>query len=226
MARFAGLSVLLASALLAAASDASSPANATTVFRARTVAAAPSIEGYRLPWPGGAAATVTQREGPWHRSQVDFAIWRDDRDGSSADLLVAAKDGIVRFAKASSPDPPRSCLSLACWRKANVVVIQHGDEEYSWYVHLAYNSVPSDVQPGVRVERGAVIGRQGMTGWASGVHLHFMVSLDPPESTDPSDPNDLSWPSSIVPVDFLEAAWSDLRPGSTFISQNYPEAAG
>ena len=225
MVRFAGLSALMALALLAAASDSSSPSDTTFAFGPRTVAASPALEGYRLPWPGGARATVTQREGAWHRSQVDFAIWRDG-DGSSADLLAAAKDGIVYFVKASSPDPPGGCFSIACWRKANAVVIQHGADEYSWYVHLAYKSVPSDIQPGVRVERGTVIGRQGMTGWASGVHLHFMVSLDPPESTDPSDPNDLSWPSAIMPVDFLEAAWSDLRPGTTFISQNYPEAAG
>ncbi len=225
MARFARWSVLLAFALLAAAGDSSSPSDATFAFRARTVAAAASLDGYRLPWPGGARATVTQREGPWHRSQVDFAIWRDG-DGASADLLVAAKDGIVRFVKASSPDPPRGCFSIACWRKANAVVIQHGADEYSWYVHLAYKSVPSDIQPGAHVERGAVIGRQGMTGWTSGVHLHFMVSLDPPESTDPNDPNDLSWPRAIVPVDFLEAAWSDLRPGTTLLSINYPEAAG
>jgi len=225
MARFAGLSVLLVYTLLATAGDASSPSDASSVFRSPTVAASPAFEGYRLPWPGGASATVTQREGPWHRSQVDFAIWRDG-DGSSADLLVAAKDGVVRFVKASSPDPPRGCLSITCWRKANAVVIQHAADEYSWYVHLAYKSVPSHIQPGARVERGAVIGRQGMTGWSSGVHLHFMVSLDPPEPTDPTDPNDLSWPRDIVPVDFLEAAWSDLRPGTTFSSMNYPEPAG
>ena len=73
---------------------------------------------------------------------------------------------------------------------------------------------------------GTVIGREGQTGWAVGEHLPFMVSLDLPDLTDPDDPNDLPWPQTMVPVDFVEAAWADLRRGATFTSQNYPDGAG
>lgn len=180
-----------------------------------------ALTGYRLPSPGGTRATVLRREGPWHNNQVDLNVWVGE-DQFEAGLVVAAKPGIVRFVKDVSPDAAGGCPWVACWKRANLVIIEHGPEEYSWYLHLAHASVPEQIQPGTHVGWGTVVGREGQTGWAVGEHLHFMASLDLPELTDPSDPNDLPWPQAIVPVDFLEAGWADLHRGATFTSQNYP----
>ena len=53
------------------------------------------------------------------------------------------------------------------------VVIDHGLGVFTMYAHL------SDVRtaPGELVERGAVIGAVGMTGRATGPHLHFSVKV-------------------------------------------------
>ncbi|HET9645452.1 MAG TPA: M23 family metallopeptidase [Burkholderiaceae bacterium] len=51
----------------------------------------------------------------------------------------------------------------------NVVVIQHSNERETVYAHL--NRI--DTHKGDRVEQGQRIGAVGMTGWATGPHLHF-----------------------------------------------------
>ena len=51
----------------------------------------------------------------------------------------------------------------------NVVEIKHSNERSTLYAHLSR----IDVRPGQRVEQGQRIGAVGMTGWATGPHLHF-----------------------------------------------------
>ena len=55
----------------------------------------------------------------------------------------------------------------------NYIVIDHGNDIKSYYGHLS----AMFVSPGQTVQRGDVIGQIGMTGWATGphVHLHFLV---------------------------------------------------
>jgi len=54
------------------------------------------------------------------------------------------------------------------------ILLDHGYGIYTRYAHanVLY------VEPGQRVERGAVIGRVGMTGGATGPHLHFELLVD------------------------------------------------
>ena len=51
----------------------------------------------------------------------------------------------------------------------NVIQIQHSDSRMTVYAHLS----KIDVQRGQHVSQGDHIGDVGMTGWATGPHLHF-----------------------------------------------------
>ncbi len=184
------------------------------------VMAQAAYTGHRLPWPAGQYAYVTQIDGyPHHMHQVDFDIL----GLASAGDVYASKPGTVVFVKESSAygacDP-----SGSGWQ--NVVVVRHDTGEYSWYVHLAYNSVPVEV--GDRVSYGTKIGVEGDTGYTcgsgggTGVHLHYMVSTDHTPWTDPNDPSAAPWAWSLVPVDFLEVAWGQMVEMQTYYSGNTP----
>jgi murein DD-endopeptidase MepM/ murein hydrolase activator NlpD len=167
---------------------------------------------HRLPWPGSQLAYVTQRDGPYHQNQVDFDILGWGGSGQ----VVASRPGEVVFLKESSNT---GCCDISCWEQANMVVIQHTADEFSWYVHLAYNSVPITV--GQRVELGTPIGVEGDTGYACGVHLHYMASAGHTSWTDPQNPNEAPWGLDITAVDFDETPWLGLIPGLSYISRNY-----
>ncbi len=53
------------------------------------------------------------------------------------------------------------------------VIIDHGVNLSSTYMHLH----EINVEPGQRVSRGDLVGTVGMTGYATGPHLHFEVNL-------------------------------------------------
>lgn len=57
------------------------------------------------------------------------------------------------------------------------VIIQHGPEEFSFYVHLQPGSLLA--RPGDRVQAGQPIGRCGSAGHANGAGLHFQLLYKP-----------------------------------------------
>ncbi|MEO6362156.1 MAG: M23 family metallopeptidase [Caldimonas sp.] len=67
-------------------------------------------------------------------------------------------------------------VEFAGWQNGygNVIHIKHGNERSTAYAHLSH----IDVSKGQKVEQGATIGAVGMTGWATGPHLHFEVKID------------------------------------------------
>lgn len=54
----------------------------------------------------------------------------------------------------------------------NYVIINHNNGWYSYYGHMY---VPSPLAPGTVVDKGDVIGQIGMTGRATGPHVHFYI---------------------------------------------------
>lgn len=74
--------------------------------------------------------------------------------------VVAPADGVVVLAP-----PPGFSL------EGNLVIIDHGMGLSSAFLHLS----SAAVRPGDRVRQGQAIGRVGMTGRATGPHLHWSV---------------------------------------------------
>lgn len=176
---------------------------------------------HRLPWPVGKVGRVSRRGGAGHVNQVDFTL-------PDPHAVYVTKPGRVVFVKESSNQNCTIAPPNPCWQRANMVVIEHGPSEFSWYVHLAHNSVP--VRVGSYVEPGTRIGTEGATGYtlpANARHLHFMLSTARGAWTDPNDPNRAPWPpeGTIVPVNFEEVQWADLAGGQQHRSRNASDPA-
>jgi hypothetical protein len=61
--------------------------------------------------------------------------------------------------------------------EGNVVIIDHGNGEYSTMVHLKKSSIR--VKKGDRVKQGQVVAQVGQSGLSTEPHLHFEVVSDP-----------------------------------------------
>jgi murein DD-endopeptidase MepM/ murein hydrolase activator NlpD len=108
-----------------------------------------------LTWP--ADGKLTSEFGPrWGRMHKGIDIAAD-----TGTPIVAAEDGRVVFSG---------------WMSGygQTIEIDHGDGMMTRYAHQS-QTVASE---GARVDRGQVIGRVGMTGSATGPHLHFEVRID------------------------------------------------
>ena len=66
-------------------------------------------------------------------------------------------------------------VEFAGWQSGygNVIHIKHSNERSTVYAHLSR----IEVAKGQRVDQGVTIGTVGMTGWATGPHLHFEVKI-------------------------------------------------
>ena len=72
--------------------------------------------------------------------------------------ILASGDGRVQAASKSSAN-------------GNYIVIQHGEQFTTKYLHLS--RFARGIRKGSRVEQGDIIGYVGSTGWATGPHLHY-----------------------------------------------------
>lgn len=78
--------------------------------------------------------------------------------------ITAALDGVVLGT--GNTDLARGCYSYGKW-----VMVKHANGLSTLYAHLS----SIDVSPGQSVASGQVVGLSGMTGYATGPHLHFGV---------------------------------------------------
>ncbi|PYY27576.1 Uncharacterized protein PIL02S_04169 [Paenibacillus illinoisensis] len=90
--------------------------------------------------------------------------------------LYAAADGTVVEVKNDIPDNTPGVMN-AEEPAGNVVVIDHGNGEYSITAHLKEGSAA--VKTGDKVKQGDLIGQLGNSGNSSEAHLHFQVSDGP-----------------------------------------------
>ena len=74
----------------------------------------------------------------------------------------------------------------------NVVFVKHANNQETVYAHLS----KINVQQGQKVSQGQTIGLVGMTGWATGPHLHFEVRVNGVQQ----DPMTMAQKSNVIPV--------------------------
>ncbi|MEO6032279.1 MAG: M23 family metallopeptidase [Burkholderiaceae bacterium] len=93
-----------------------------------------------------------------------LGIWKQhkgvDLGAPSGTPVHAVGDGVVDFAG---------------WQNGygNVVEIRHANDRSTLYAHMSR----IDVKRGQHVDQGDQVGAVGMTGWATGPHLHFEVKV-------------------------------------------------
>ena len=189
--------------------------------------------GYYLPWVNGEKGTVTTSpQVSGHIDQIDFDLWKHGSVGTWGDI-AASKTGTIKFAKDWStvscewayrnnkwdwyyPETSVSCS----WTEANLLVIEHSTNEYSYYLHIAPGSIPSELKAvGASVSAGRKIAVEGDTGWSTAPHLHFFVG-----DSYSVGASGMPWDSSPIQVEFTNGGetlhYSDFWKNRTLTAQH------
>lgn len=120
--------------------------------------------GLEWGWPTNTPYKITSPYGyRWGKIHQGIDI-SGTGDGSP---IYAAADGIVVSAGSST---------ILGWKAGNSIVIQHANNYYTSYAHLKFVSV----SVGTPVKKGQIIGSMGKSGFATGVHLHYSISIGRP----------------------------------------------
>lgn len=123
-----------------------------------------------LAWP--TRGYVTQEYGctgfAWNPPRGNCPNFHDGIDiaNGAGSLIRSAANGVVAFVGYNPYDRSND--------RSWVVTIAHARGIVTWYMHLQPRYAPR-VRAGASVRRGQVIGYMGMTGRATGVHLHWEV---------------------------------------------------
>ncbi|MEO7117350.1 MAG: peptidoglycan DD-metalloendopeptidase family protein [Candidatus Limnocylindrales bacterium] len=120
-----------------------------------TITSESVLLGHGLFWPVAGTGRITQLFGGEHHG-LDIAAPRGTP-------ILAAADGMVIY------------VGWRDNRGAKEVWIKHGPNLFTMYLHLSDYAV----KKGDFVHQGQVIAYMGATGYATGPHLHFMVSEGP-----------------------------------------------
>jgi murein DD-endopeptidase MepM/ murein hydrolase activator NlpD len=120
------------------------------------VAGPVTYSGGRFAWPVVGGNNYISQYYHYSHPAIDIA-------GTYGSPVVAAGSGTVIFAGWKS--------NGGGWQ----VWISHGSGVYTTYNHMSAITISS----GASVSRGQQVGRLGMSGWATGPHLHFEVWIGP-----------------------------------------------
>jgi septal ring factor EnvC (AmiA/AmiB activator) len=120
----------------------------------RVITALPS----RWPVRGGVNSEYGNRQSPW-TNEREFHSGLDIRAGSGTPVYAPAAGSVMHAGPAQE--------------YGTAIILDHGQNLRTLYGHLS----KINVQPGQRVERGAIIGHTGNTGRSSGPHLHYEIHV-------------------------------------------------
>ncbi len=117
-------------------------------------------------WPTNTPYVITSKFGyRWGELHTGIDI---SGTGHGSPIYAIADGTIVQAATA--------CDSCERYTSGTYIVINHGNNYYSSYLHLSSLSV----KLGDKVTRGQKIGSMGSTGWSTGTHLHLGFSEGEP----------------------------------------------
>lgn len=97
--------------------------------------------------------------------------------------VIASKDGVISSVVSNCLDGEDQTCGAGF---GNYIIIQHIDNNYSVYAHLAAGSVSLNV--GESVKQGQVIAKMGNSGRSTGTHLHYEVRIGGNDSASAVDP--------------------------------------
>ena len=166
----------------------------------------PTDDGYRLPWTQGETYRVAQSWGGSTHQCGGQQCYAYDFDNGSTSFegvtIRSSKEGDVSYIK--SDVAPDYCGGYDYRDSANYVTVKHPDGQATLYLHL------SSVQVGYQsIERGAVVGVAGKTGWTQCyAHLHFQRQAQG------------NWITQSVPIYFDEASGQQLQYQQWITSSN------
>jgi len=130
--------------------------------------------------------------------------------------IIAPADGTVVYARNDVPDVATSAQYLRTVPDpmqaigGNLMIIDHGEGEYSLLAHMAQGTVRVGV--GDRVEQGQVLGLLGSAGSGDGLpHLHYQLQAGP--RTFASDPLPVLFDNVSLTGFFKEDGATVLSPG-------------
>ena len=109
-----------------------------------------------------------------HHNGIDIA-----GGGISGKPIIAISDGVVTRSNNSCPHNYKKNGSCGCGGGyGNYVTINHGTKDGKTYVVTYGHMSSTAVGSGATVKKGQVIGYVGTTGWSTGYHLHFGISVN------------------------------------------------
>jgi murein DD-endopeptidase MepM/ murein hydrolase activator NlpD len=137
--------------------------------------------------------------GIWKQHKgVDFAA-------ATGTPIHAAGDGVIDFVGTQNG-------------YGNVVVIKHWSNYSTAYAHM--NRFASGVHKGTKISQGEVIGYVGMTGWATGPHLHYEFRIN----NEPRDPMTVKIPNAQplagIELQHFKSVATDMRHRFALLTQD------
>lgn len=135
------------------------------LMKKRAEAAGMTVEEYGelFTWPLAIQGTITSKFGPRTAPTAGASTYHKGVDIAAAQgtSVLASSEGKVVISQYSSS-------------AGNYVMIYHGDDIYTVYMHMS----KLNVKVGDKVKQGEIIGLVGSTGFSTGPHLHFGIMIN------------------------------------------------